>query len=315
MGNSRGVDYTFKAHAPQPKNKPRTVKATQAPPLSKHHLAFDKEVALKYVTWLVEKRIADGVETRVAFCEEAGFHPRLLYENPHIAAIEKLFRDQSSIERLGAMTLREYLRFHRYYLQKAADYGAEGLQPRWLGQAVEKTPWDCWVYQEIIWETRPDFVIELGVTAGGSAHFFASVLDMMDHGEVIGVDVSLARAGSPGNKRIQYIEGSSTAPETLERVRTRAAGKRVLVIADSRHEKNHVLAELEAYAPLVHVGGYFIVEDTLNDVLGFSPVPIEGSKAAAEAFLARTDDFVVDRRWAERYVLTLNPNGFLRRVK
>jgi cephalosporin hydroxylase len=291
------------------------VKPIQAPPLSKHHLALDKEVALKYVTWLVEKRIADGEDTRVAFCEESGFHPQLLYNNPHVGDIERLFRDQSSMERLGELTLREYMRYHRFYLQKASEYGSERLQPRWLGQDVEKTPWDCWVYQEIIWETRPDFVIELGVTSGGSAHFFASVLDMVHHGEVIAIDLSLATARPADNKRITYIEGSSTAPETLEQVRSRAAGKRVLVVADSRHEKNHVLAEMRAYAPLIHVGGYLIVEDTLNDVMGFQAAPIQGPQAATHIFLAEHDEFVLDRRIAERYVMTLNPDGFLRRVK
>lgn len=291
------------------------MKETQSPPLSKHHLAFDKEVALKYVTWLVEKRIADGADTRVAFCEEAGFHPQLLYNNPHVRAIEQLFRDQSSLERLGDLTLREYMRYHRYYLQKAVEHGAERLQPRWLGQDVEKTPWDCWIYQEIIWETRPDFVIELGVASGGSAHFFASVLDMVHHGEVIAIDLSLGKARPPDNKRVQYLEGSSTAPETLEQVRSRVAGKRVLVVADSRHEKNHVLAEMRAYAPLIHVGGYLIVEDTLNDVMGFHAVPVEGPQAATHAFLADNEAFVLDRRLAERYVMTLNPDGFLRRVK
>ena len=94
-----------------------------------------------------------------------------------------------------------------------------------------------------------------------------------------------------------------------------AAGKRVLVIADSDHEKGHVLREIRAYAPMVHVGGYFVVEDALNDVMGYHPVPNEGPKAAAETFLAENDDFVADRRWAERYVMTLNPDGFLLRVK
>ena len=76
-----------------------------------------------------------------------------------------------------------------------------------------------------------------------------------------------------------------------------------------------MLAELNAYAPLVHVGGYFVVEDTLNDVMGFHPVPNEGPQAAAREFVARNPHFVADRRWAERYVLSLNPDGSLRRVR
>ena len=290
------------------------MKPTQAPPLSKHHLPLDKEVALKYVTWLVEKRIADGAETRVQFCQEAGYHPKLLYNNPHLAAIEKLFQDQSSMERLQDMTLREYMKYHYYYIHQGYRYGT-GNQQKWLGHDIIKTPWDCWSYQEIIWETRPDYVIELGVMFGGATHFYANLLDLVGHGEVLGIDITLEKAKPAENKRITYLEGSSTSPEMLAQVRAKVQGKRVMVIADSDHEKNHVLAEIRAYAPFVHVGGYFIVEDSLNDVMGYHPVPNQGPKAAAEAFLAESDQFVLDRRWGERYIMSLNPNGFLLRVK
>jgi cephalosporin hydroxylase len=213
------------------------------------------------------------------------------------------------------MTLRDYLRYHYYYIHQGYRYGAERLQQRWLGHDIIKTPMDCWVYQEIIWETKPDYVIELGVMFGGATHFYASILDLVGHGEVIGIDVSLAKAKKPENKRIRYIEGSSTAPAVVDEIGKLTAGKRVLVIADSDHEKGHVLAELRAYAPMVHVGGYFIVEDSLNDVMGFHPVPNEGPQRAAEVFLAENPDFVADRRWGERYIMTLNPGGFLLRVK
>ena len=285
------------------------------PPLDKHPLPLDKEIALKYVTYLVEKRIADLPETRRAFCEQAGFHPKLLYNNPHIGSIAKLFQSQSSIERLGDMTLREYLMYHYYYIHQGYRYGAPQMQQRWLGHDIIKTPMDCWVYQEIIHQTRPDYVVELGVMFGGATHFYASILELVGHGEVIGIDVSLAKAKAPQSRRIRYLEGSSTSPETVEKVRSIVAGKRVLVIADSDHEKNHVLAEIRAYAPMVHVGGYFVVEDSLNDVMGYHPVPNQGPKAAALAFLAENDDFVADRRWGERYVMSLNPDGFLLRVK
>lgn len=286
-----------------------------APPLDKHYLPLDKEIALKYVTYLVEKRIADLPETRRDFCEASGFHAKLLNNNPHIGAVAKLFQDQSSIERLGDMSLRDYLMYHYYYIHQGYRYGAGQLQQRWLGHDLIKTPMDCWVYQEIIWETRPDLVIELGVMFGGATHFYASILELLGHGEVIGIDVSLAKAKPAQSKRIRYLEGSSTAPEMVEKIRAAASGKRVLVIADSDHEKSHVLAEIRAYAPMVHVGGYFVVEDSLNDVMGYHPVPNEGPKAACHEFLAENDDFVTDRRWGERYIMTLNPDGFLLRVK
>jgi cephalosporin hydroxylase len=292
-----------------------TQKPSAAPPPDDPTLPLDREIAMKYVAYLVERRVPDAPEARREFCEQSGFHPKLLYANPHVEAIEKIFRDQSSIERLGDMTLREYLRYHYYYLHQGYRYGAPRLQQRWLGHDIIKTPMDCWVYQELIFETKPDYVIELGVMFGGATHFYASILDLVGHGEVIGIDVSLAKARGPDNKRIRYIEGSSTAPAVVEEVRALTQGKRVLVIADSDHEKNHVLGEIRAYAPMVHVGGYFVVEDSLNDVMGYHPVPNEGPRAAALAFLAENDAFVPDRRWGERYVMTLNPDGFLLRVK
>ena len=286
-------------------------------PQSSHNPAMplDREVALGYVSWLVEKRRPDVPEGRLEYCREAGHHPKLLYNNPHIAAIEKLFRDQSSIERLGDMTLRDWLRYHYYYLHQGYRYGAARLQQQWLGHDIIKTPMDCWVYQEIIWETKPDYVIELGVMFGGATHFYASILDLVGHGEVIGIDISLAKARPAGNRRIRYIEGGSVDPAVVEQVRSLVSGKRVMVVADSDHEKGHVLEEIRAYAPMVHVGGYFVVEDSLNDVMGYHPVPNEGPKAASAQFLAENDDFVLDRRWGERYVMTLNPDGFLLRVK
>jgi cephalosporin hydroxylase len=278
-------------------------------------LALDKEIAQLYVQFLVQSRRSDDPDARREFCEQQGFHQKLLHNNPHIGAIEKLYRDQSSMERLGDMTLRDYMMYHYYYIHQGYRYGAPKHQQKWLGHDLIKTPQDCWVYQEIIYETKPDVIIELGIMFGGATHFFASILDLVGHGEVLGIDISLAKAKPPQNKRITYIEGSSTSEAVLEQVRRKAAGKRVLVIADSDHEKNHVLGEIRAYAPFVHVGGYFIVEDSLNDVMGYHPVPNEGPKAAAEVFMQETDDFVYDRRWGERYIMSLNPNGVLLRVK
>lgn len=278
-------------------------------------LPLDQEIALGYVRHLVEGAGEDTPDARRAYCAQKGVHPNLLRGNPHLAAIESLFSRRSSIERLGNMTLREYLRYHYYYLHQGYRYGAPRLQQKWLGHDIIKTPQDCWVYQEIIFETRPEVIVELGVMFGGATHFYASMLDLVGAGRVLGIDVSLAKARPPANPRITYIEGDSTSSQVLGQVAEITRGKRVLVVADSDHEKNHVLSEIRAYSPFVHVGGYFVVEDSLNDVMGFHPVPNEGPQAAARAFLSERDDFVVDRRWGERYVMTLNPDGFLKRVK
>ncbi len=275
----------------------------------------DRQIARDYIAFLLKADRDDSVEARIDYARQAGVHPKLLYSNPHLKAIESLFSDQSNVERLLDMTVRDYLRYHYYYLHQGYRYGVPDLQQKWLGHDLIKTPWDCWVYQEIIYNTKPDVILELGIMFGGASHFYASILDMVGHGEVLGVDISLAKVKPIQNKRISYLEGSSTAPETFAEIEKRVRGKKVLVIADSDHEKNHVLNEIRLYWQFVPVGGYFVVEDSLNDVMAYHPVPNEGPQAAADAFLAENDHFVRDRRFAERYIMSLNPNGFLLRVK
>lgn len=277
--------------------------------------ARDQELALDYVRFLTESRRIDSPDSRQIFCQERAVHPKLLYFNPHIRAIAGLFSSTSNIERLLDMPLRDWLLYHHHYVHQGYRYGLPDLQQKWFGHDILKSPMDCWIYQEILWRTRPDFVIELGVMFGGASHFFASLCELLGHGEVLGIDISLANAKPPESKRIQYLEGSSTSPELFAEVKGRVNGKKVLIIADSDHEKSHVLSELRLYSTLVPVGCYYVVEDSLNDVMSWHPVPNEGPQSAARQFVAENDAFVADRRWAERYILSLNPLGFLLRVK
>ena len=183
----------------------------------------------------------------------------------------------------------------------------------WLGAQALKNPLDLWVYQEIMFETRPDVVIETGTYRGGSAFFLASICDLLGAGEVISVDIEQVRDDYPAHPRITYLGGrSSTDPDVLTEIRDRAEGKRTLVILDSDHSQGHVEAELAEYAQLVPVGGYVIVEDSnigqiRKDLL---PGPLE----AIETFLASTDAFEIDRA-REKFLITFNPSGYLRRVR
>ena len=183
----------------------------------------------------------------------------------------------------------------------------------WLGAQALKNPLDLWVYQEIMSELRPELVVETGTYRGGSAFFLASICDLLHGGEVVSIDIEPVRDDYPAHERITYLGGrSSTDADVLAAVRARAEGKRTLVILDSDHSQAHVEAELAEYAPLVPVGGYVIVEDSnigqiRKDLL---PGPLE----AIQAFLARTDAFVVDRG-REKFLVTFNPSGYLRRVK
>ena len=183
----------------------------------------------------------------------------------------------------------------------------------WLGSQALKNPLDLWIYQEIMAETRPDVVIETGTYRGGSAHFLASVCDLLGSGEVVSVDIEPLRDDYPQHPRITYLGGrSSTDPDVLEEIRERVSTRRTMIILDSDHSQAHVEAELDAYAPLVPVGCYLIVEDSnigqiRKDLL---PGPLE----AVETFLTRTNEFEIDRD-REKFLLTFNPSGYLKRVR
>lgn len=237
--------------------------------------------------------------------------PKLLVAVP---VIRQLLQP-AGLEGFLDWTLRDWLHYHYLFLHQGYRYGEPELQPTWRGRVLLKNPLDCWIYQEILHRTKPDVLLELGVAYGGSAQFFADIMELSGHGEVLGVDISLERAHGFNHPRVTLIEGSSIAPETVAHVHERCRGKRVMVFADSNHAADHVLAELQAYAGLVGMDMYYIVEDTLADVLDLMPVPIDGPLAAVNSFLANHPEFERDSRIAERYILSQSPYGFLRRVR
>jgi cephalosporin hydroxylase len=186
-------------------------------------------------------------------------------------------------------------------------------QATWLGTQALKNPLDLWVYQEIMFETEPELVVETGTYRGGSALYLASLCDLMGRGEVVSIDVEPKRNDYPEHPRITYLAGrSSTDPAAVDEVRERAGGRSLLVILDSDHSQKHVEAELEAYSPLVPVGCYVIVEDSNIGRIREDLMP--GPLQAVETFLARTDEFVIDRD-REKFLITFNPSGYLRRVR
>lgn len=181
----------------------------------------------------------------------------------------------------------------------------------WFGRPIQKSPLDCWVFQEILVEQRPDLIIETGTYLGGSALFFAQLCDLLDHGEVITVDVQ--RRGEVRHPRVTQLVGDALGPDILEAVRARAAGaRRVLVVLDDDHSAAHVLAELRAYGPFVTLGSYLVVEDTNVNGHPVMPAHGPGPTEALETFLAETDEFTADRS-REKFLLTYFPGGWLRR--
>jgi cephalosporin hydroxylase len=182
----------------------------------------------------------------------------------------------------------------------------------WLGAQALKNPLDLWVYQEILFETHPALVVETGTYRGGSALYLASICDLLGAGEVVSIDIEPLRDDYPLHPRITYLGGrSSTDPGVLDEVRARADGRSALVVLDSDHSQAHVEAELDAYAALVPVGCYLIVEDSNIGQIRKDLMP--GPLQAIEAFLERNDEFEVDRE-REKFLVTFNPSGYLRRV-
>jgi cephalosporin hydroxylase len=183
----------------------------------------------------------------------------------------------------------------------------------WLGTQALKNPLDLWVYQEIVVETKPELIVETGTYRGGSALYLATLCDLVGRGEVVSIDIEPMRDDYPQHPRITYVAGrSSTDPAVVEELRGRAEGRPILVILDSDHSQGHVEAELAAYAPLVPVGCYLIVEDSNIGQIRKDLMP--GPLEAIETFLAGTDEFVIDRE-REKFLITFNPSGFLRRVR
>jgi len=200
-------------------------------------------------------------------------------------------------------------RFHDLYYQKA---DRTWQATRWLGVPVAKCPLDLWIYQEILAELQPDVIIESGTSLGGSSLYLASICDLLDHGRIYSVDVA-ADGERPQHPRIEHLIGSSTSPSILADLQARIApGESVLVLLHSDHARSHVLAELEAYRRLVTPGSYLIVEDT--NVNGHPVFPDQGPGPweAVDEFLRQAPELVPDLD-REKFFLTFNPRGFLRK--
>lgn len=215
----------------------------------------------------------------------------------------------------GAHPLRQPVvdAFHRAYYDDAGTRGGTWHDTRWLGHRVWKTPLDLWQVSELLYELRPSLIIETGTAFGGSALFMASVCDALGGGSVVSIDIA-PQTDLPEHQRIRYLTGSSTDPTIIATVHALAEqAATTLVILDSDHTRDHVLAECRAYADLVSVGSYLVVEDT--NVNGHPVLPSHGAgpwEAVAE-FLAERDDFEVDTR-RHKFLMTFNPGGWLRRT-
>lgn len=198
----------------------------------------------------------------------------------------------------------------------------------WMGQPIIQFPQDMIAMQEIIWDIKPDLIIEIGIAHGGSIIFYASLLELIGNGEVLGIDIDIRKHNRVEIekhhmfKRISMIEGSSIDPGVAEQVNTFAEGKdEVMVILDSNHTHDHVLKELQFYSPLVTKGSYLVVFDTVIEDMPdnlFSDRPWgkgNNPKTAVFEFLKTNNEFEIDKNIENKLLITVAPNGYLKCIK
>jgi cephalosporin hydroxylase len=200
----------------------------------------------------------------------------------------------------------------------------------WMGRPIIQYPQDMIAMQELIWNIKPDLIIETGIAHGGSLIYYASLLELIGKGEVLGIDIDIRAhnrtqiEAHPMYKRITMIEGSAIAKETLDQVAKFAEGKKtVLVTLDSNHTHEHVLAELEMYAPFVSVNSYIVAFDTIVELLPQDYLPGhkrawgigDNPMTAVHSFLANNSQFEIDKKIDNKLLISVAPSGYLKRVR
>ncbi|WP_373034668.1 cephalosporin hydroxylase family protein [Sulfurimonas sp.] len=198
----------------------------------------------------------------------------------------------------------------------------------WMGRPIIQYPQDMVAMQELIWEIKPDLIIETGIAHGGSLIFYASIMELLGKGEILGIDIDIrdhnkkAIEEHPMSKRISMIQGSSIDESIVKQVKKFAEGKNtVMVCLDSNHTHEHVLKELEAYADLTSKNSYCVVFDTIVEDLpaGFYPDRPwdvgDNPKTAIFEFLETNDNFIINDEIDNKLLISVAPSGYLKRVK
>ncbi|MBX2939235.1 MAG: cephalosporin hydroxylase family protein [Ferruginibacter sp.] len=198
----------------------------------------------------------------------------------------------------------------------------------WMGRPIIQYPQDMIAMQEIIWRVQPDLIIETGIAHGGSLIYYASILELMGKGKVLGIDIDIRSHNRaeiekhPMFKRIEMIEGSSVSPDTIQQVSDIAKQyQTVMVSLDSNHTHEHVLKELKAYSPLVTKGSYLVCFDTIVEDLPDNYLPGrpwkqgDNPKTAVREFLKGNDAFVVDTEIDNKLLISVAPEGYLKKIK
>lgn len=240
----------------------------------------------------------------------------------------KEFQEERKLEMQRMAQDRDLKEKSHDWLLKASSY-KYGYNFSWLGRPIIQLPADIMALQEIIWEVKPELIIETGVAHGGSIIFSASMLELVGgEGQVVGIDIDIRShnrkeiESHPMAKRIVLLEGSSDDLKIIQQVEELAKGKsRVMVLLDSNHTHEHVLRELELYSRFVSLDSYLVVFDTLVEHFpdeSFTDRPWgvgNNPWTAVQDFLSQNKNFVVDEILESKLLLSSCPGGYLKRIK
>lgn len=198
----------------------------------------------------------------------------------------------------------------------------------WMGRPIIQYPQDMIAMQEIIWEIKPDLIVETGIAHGGSIIYYASILELIGKGKVLGIDIDIREhnrkeiENHPMSKRIHMIQGSAISEEVIEQVKSFVTGEKVVMVClDSNHTHAHVLEELELYSPFVTIGSYLvafdtIVEDLPADLYADRPWSVgDNPKTAVFEFLKVNKNFEINKAIDNKLLVSVAPDGYLKRIK
>jgi len=237
------------------------------------------------------------------FCKECENRIQSNVQNNELLAASKLF----TIETLKAMYSYNF---------------------SWMGRPIIQYPQDMVAMQEIIWNVKPDLIIETGIAHGGSLVMYASFLELIGKGHVLGIDIDIREhnlkeiENHTMFRRITMLEGSSISDEIAQKVEAVAKDyNQIMVVLDSNHTHDHVLKELEIYSPLVTFGSYCVVFDTIIEDMPEGSFPDRpwdkgnNPKTAVQEFLKRNNRFEIDKSIQNKLLITVAPDGYLRCTK
>jgi len=236
-----------------------------------------------------------------------------------------ILKNEKGQEEVKLYTKEGFEMLSNLWIKVAAEFKVN-YELTWLGRPIIQFGSDMIMLQELIWEVKPDIFIETGIAHGGSLIYTASLFEMIGNGRVIGIDIDIrehnkvAILAHPMFKRISMIEGSSVADSTILALEKQLeSGKKIMVMLDSNHSREHVLNEINLYSKYIPVGSYLIVQDGAQKWVadiprGKAEWMDDNPLNAIDDFLKVNSDFVVDETYT-RLGITQSPKGFLKRIK